>query len=60
MEDSVVFTNVAANAIEDVSITLDLKGDFSTRDAFIEVFAEEVSLGKYPDRNSRLQQLWSS
>ena len=32
--------NVAANAIDDVVITLDLKGDFSTRDAFIDVFDE--------------------
>ncbi len=40
MEDSVVFTNVAANAIGDVNVVLDVKGDFSTNGAFIDVFSE--------------------
>ena len=43
-DDSVTFTNVAANAISDVSVTLDFKGDFSTNGAFIDVFAENGNL----------------
>ena len=35
-----VFSEVAANAIEDVSLSLDLRGDFNTNDAFVEIFDE--------------------